>query len=726
MSLRKKTLFMTGGLILLLVLCLSVISSIILTNNFREAEERVARRNAERMLNIINDDISVLYGIANNWAAWDDTYDFVLDGNDTYAKSNLTDENFTELKLNLIIITDNSGQVIFGKGYDLRSNTGTPVPDSLRGHLTAGDLLLGNTTPDGSVKGFFVAAEGPLLIAAYPIVKTDYSGPSRGMLIMGRFLNSKEIEHLSSKLNLAIEIRTLDNKQLPTDFQAAVSSLSKEKYYVHTLNAGAMASYTIINDIYGQPGVVARVETPRDFSILVRSGIIYFAFSFLLVGLIFCAINLLLLEKTVLSRLINLISAIKKVGIANDFSLRVPVSGKDELANLAVEINETLSSLERYHLMLQLTEEKNRNDLEKLVNDRTKELQSANIQLQAERKRFYYLLENLPAFVCLIAPDHSIVFANRYFRERFGDPEGKNCYQLFYHRKAPCKNCLPFKAIEKNKPGEWEWSSIDGKTYQIYYYPFYDVDGSLLALELGIDITLSKQLEKELARLDKLNLVGEMAAGIGHEIRNPMTTVRGFLQLLGEKQECVKYQEHFALMIEELDRANAIITEFLTLARDKSVALKPQNLNKVINAIYPLISADATVGEKNVTVEQHSIPDILIDEKEIRQLILNLVRNGLEAMSAGGNLTIGTLADGDEVILTVADQGKGIKPEFLKKIGTPFFTTKDNGTGLGLAICYSIAARHNAAIDVKTGPSGTTFYVRFKVNFVHQDYPEPH
>lgn len=93
----------------------------------------------------------------------------------------------------------------------------------------------------------------------------------------------------------------------------------------------------------------------------------------------------------------------------------------------------------------------------------------------------------------------------------------------------------------------------------------------------------------------------------------------------------------------------------------------------------------------------------------------NLVRNGLEAMPPGGNLNIRTFMDGKEVVLVVEDQGTGIDPVVLEKIGTPFFTTKDNGTGLGLAVCYSIANRHNANINVVTGPTGTTFFVRFQV-----------
>ena len=216
-----------------------------------------------------------------------------------------------------------------------------------------------------------------------------------------------------------------------------------------------------------------------------------------------------------------------------------------------------------------------------------------------------------------------------------------------------------------------------------------------------------------MSKRNSLNLIGEIAAGIAPEIRNPMTTVKGFLQLLSEKQEYELHENIFALMVSELDRANSIITEFLSLVKNRPVDLKTQNLNSIIENLFPLIQADAMVADKYVDLELNRIENLLADGNEMRQLILNLVRNGFEAMSPGGKLTIKTDMINNSVVLFVQDQGKGINPNAIDKIGTPFFTTKDNGTGLGLASCYSIVARHNASINFDTGPSGTTFYARF-------------
>jgi signal transduction histidine kinase len=220
-------------------------------------------------------------------------------------------------------------------------------------------------------------------------------------------------------------------------------------------------------------------------------------------------------------------------------------------------------------------------------------------------------------------------------------------------------------------------------------------------------------MEVEIARLDRLDLVGEMAASIGHEIRNPMTTVRGYLQIMRENKDYIQAKEHFDLMIEELDSANAIITDFLSLAQNKMVELKLGNLNSIIIKLLPLIQTKTIGQDHNIKLDLNELPDLPLNKEEIHQLIFNLVENGLESMFSAGDVTIKTFLNYGEVVLAVQDQGCGIDSSLLEKLGTPFLTTKEQGTGLGLAVCYRIATRHNAKIDIETSSKGTTFYVKF-------------
>lgn len=266
------------------------------------------------------------------------------------------------------------------------------------------------------------------------------------------------------------------------------------------------------------------------------------------------------------------------------------------------------------------------------------------------------------------------------------------------------------------KQTKYRYRCADGK------YMYLESQGSVIfdennqvygAVFLTRDISNRVEMEFELARLGQLKMVGELAAGLAHEIRNPITTVRGFLQVLGEYEELDKYRNYFDLMIEELDGANKLISEFLSMAKNKEANFSQQNLNTIIQSIYPILAADASLSDKTIELELGSVNDIYMDANQIRQLILNLANNGLESMAAGGCLTIRTVAIRENIVLSVEDHGHGINADTLEKIGTPFFTTKEQGTGLGLAICNNIADNHKAQIEIISSEKGTTFSVVF-------------
>lgn len=240
-------------------------------------------------------------------------------------------------------------------------------------------------------------------------------------------------------------------------------------------------------------------------------------------------------------------------------------------------------------------------------------------------------------------------------------------------------------------------------------------EGEDCILTIANDITTLRKYQNEFLRLNNLNVIGQMAASIAHEVRNPMTTVKGLLQLLGSKENYNEDREYMDLMIEELDRANMIISDYLTISNKNIVEIKPQNLNAIIKTVFPLLQANAIENDINIHLQLNEIPELMFDKDEMRQLILNLVRNGIEAMPSGGFITIRTYQNGNEVTLAIQDQGIGINQEVLKEIGTPFFTTKDNGTGLGLSVCYKIAKRYHARIDIDTSPEGTVFNVIFPI-----------
>lgn len=236
-----------------------------------------------------------------------------------------------------------------------------------------------------------------------------------------------------------------------------------------------------------------------------------------------------------------------------------------------------------------------------------------------------------------------------------------------------------------------------------------------LRAEIEREFQAKARAEERLRHQDRLNLVGEMAASIGHGVRNPLTTVRGYLQFFESKGGFGKYKDALWLMIEELDRANAIITDYLSLAKNKRVNLLPGQLEKVVQKIKPLLQVEAIRRGQILAFDLQATPAILMDKDEIRQLVVNLVKNGLEAMGDGGRLTVRTASSRDGIVLKVEDCGTGIPPEAMERLGTPFFSTKAGGDGLGLAVSFRIVDRHRGVIGFDSTPAGTTVTVSFPV-----------
>ncbi|MTI80972.1 MAG: PAS domain S-box protein [Firmicutes bacterium] len=348
-----------------------------------------------------------------------------------------------------------------------------------------------------------------------------------------------------------------------------------------------------------------------------------------------------------------------------------------------------------------------------------KQKKQTEMALCTAEDRFSKAFYNSPYPMAIISKDFTNVDVNYSFEESTGYHyidlvSSDKLKEIFKDDKLNFKKLIEYGNRIRNLQFEFLNKSGENRTGLLSSEEIV-FDGRQSILLVINDITDLKRMENEMSRLDRLNLIGQMAAGIGHEVRNPMTTVRGLLQILGNNKQYSELKERFDLMISELDRANLIITQFLSLSKNIPEELQPDSLNKILDNLQPLLQADALTQGKNIKFELEEMPNIDVNSNGIHQLILNLVRNGLEAMQKGGTVTIKTFIDGDEVVLSVKDEGSGIDSYILDKLGTPFLTTKEEGTGLGLATCYSIAERHNARVDVDSSPAGAVFSVRFKM-----------
>jgi two-component system sensor histidine kinase HydH len=226
------------------------------------------------------------------------------------------------------------------------------------------------------------------------------------------------------------------------------------------------------------------------------------------------------------------------------------------------------------------------------------------------------------------------------------------------------------------------------------------------------------QTEEQLRRADRLSALGELSAGMAHEIRNPLGSIKGAVEILKDdySPDESKY-EFIQILLKETDRLNHIVQEFLSFARPKPPEFQQTDVNEAVESVLILTAQEAR--KSKVTVVKKLDPSVgkrSIDAGLLRQALLNLILNAIQAMPQGGTLTVETVLRETVVEMKIADTGIGISEENRKKLFSPFFTTKKNGTGLGLAITYRIIENHKGDISIISEPGqGTTFTVRIPV-----------
>lgn len=229
------------------------------------------------------------------------------------------------------------------------------------------------------------------------------------------------------------------------------------------------------------------------------------------------------------------------------------------------------------------------------------------------------------------------------------------------------------------------------------------------------DITEKRAMQEQLRKSDTLNIVGELAAGIAHEIRNPMTALKGFIQLL---QSSMKEEEHslyFNVITSELARIESIITEFLVLAKPQATQFQNHDIRKIMSDTIDLLNAQALMHNIQISCHFHEpLPDVYCEGNQIKQVFINIIKNAIEVMPNGGNIGIKIQYEkGKQLIHTsIRDEGEGIPEDKIEKLGEPFYTTKERGTGLGLMISYKIIKEHKGMIDVESKVGeGTIFHI---------------
>jgi signal transduction histidine kinase len=341
MNLRRKTFLILAVALIIMTLVVYVGAQFILLDNYEALEKQRAEVNVKRCLSALSTELSELDSTASDWAAWDDTYAFIQDANDNYVKSNLVDDTFANLRLNMLLFINSTGNVVYGKAFNLQDMSETPVPQDLLQLLSASDFLWHHADTESSLTGIVPLQEAPLLIASRPILTSQSEGPIRGALIIGRYLNSEEIENLEKTIYLPVVITPFNESEARIAFQSLYSSPSFEDTPIFTrqLNADIISGCALIKDVYGELSFMLRVDMYQD---IYKQGVINVAFFILALlgsGALLGLVAILIVERGVLSRIERLVISVKKMGKSKNLSERLSWKSKDELSLLAETID---------------------------------------------------------------------------------------------------------------------------------------------------------------------------------------------------------------------------------------------------------------------------------------------------------------------------------------------------------------------------------------------------
>ena len=234
---------------------------------------------------------------------------------------------------------------------------------------------------------------------------------------------------------------------------------------------------------------------------------------------------------------------------------------------------------------------------------------------------------------------------------------------------------------------------------------FYDKQGKFLGIQVIFsDVTQVKNLREEIKRAEKLASLGVMAAGIAHEIKNPLVSIKTFAQLLPQKFQDEEFRNTFAVLtVKEVDRINSLVEQILLFAGPRASVFKKMDLVEVLKSTLLLFSAQMENKEIEIGENYYS-PQIIIeaDDEKLKQAFLNIFMNSRDAIDKQGVIQVDVTDCGEKINIFIKDSGSGVKREIMGKIFDPFFTTKSKGTGLGLSIVASIINEHNGKININT------------------------
>ena len=343
--------------------------------------------------------------------------------------------------------------------------------------------------------------------------------------------------------------------------------------------------------------------------------------------------------------------------------------------------------------------------------------------LEESRQQYRSLFEYSPDIVSMLDLNGTITNLNPQFEKITGFSRdeyiGRNLADLIPDTQRQIVLDKVANVVENQSPQMFELELLhkNGKPliFQSTSLPIIVNDQIAGIICNSRDVTELRETEERLRRTDKLSVVGELSASVAHEIRNPLTSLKGLVQLLQMEDE--KHQLYYQIMIDELNRINHIVSELLLLAKPQQIKYTEADLQVILHDVISLLKTEASLHNIQIEFEILSHPVMMeCEPNQLKQLFINIVKNAIEASSAGDVVNITLQSADNNVTVVVKDQGVGISKELLERIGEPFYSSKEKGTGLGMTVSFKIVQSHNGTIKFKSEPEkGTEVIVQLPI-----------
>ncbi len=708
MNIKRKTLVILTVAFLGLLFTVLVLARVLLYDNLEKTEARIVQKDMMRGLIILQNEMTVLSALAGDYAGWDDTYAFVKDGNPAYIRSNYVDETFAKQRLNMLLIIDLQGRLVYGTGFDLENHRKTMVSQAMRDYVRSASPLLGHSYPQSALTGFLALPEGPLMFASRAIVTSDYGGPIRGTLIMGRFLNAAEQRRLSELTRLDIHFQPVKSAGSSSGAQVIPFDADNMSLAFRPVSDKLIQGQTLLPDAFGRPVLEMTANMPRLFWEQGKRTLAFLITAVFGAALLFAAIIYFLLERLVLSRVKNMNDELRTLGAEQQTGGRVSAKGRDELALLARSINNLILVIETHREAIRL-----------------------------ESDRYRSVVEDQMDFICRFNLQGTILFANEALGRYLNQPPNALLERSFYEM-LPWENDGEIRQGIASLDGGIQVKTFDarltfpGNREQWHRWTVRALlgdHGKVTEYQaVGRDITEGvmaeaerKAMEDRLFQMQKMDAIGTLAGGIAHDFNNILMGIGGYVSLMLYDIEA--NHPHFQKLkaIEQQIKSAASLTrDLLGFARGGAYQMRPTDLNHLLKRTGSIFGRT----RKEIEIRYRLVENIWMvqaDAGQIDQVLMNLFVNASQAMPAGGNLYLETQAaflkipTGSYVQVSVTDEGVGMDEETKERVFEPFFTTRDRekrGVGLGLASVYGIIRNHGGMINVYTEKGvGTTFRI---------------